>query len=152
MSHLGTPEQRFFRKLRQVGDCWEWTGAKDPDGYGQFCPSAANGDVRLARAHRWVYEFMVAPIPPGLTIDHLCRNRACQNPWHMEPVPSGVNVSRANALRAWEKREFCKRGLHRLDESARVNRKTGSRQCRPCVVQRRRERRQEIRDRGGKPK
>lgn len=83
-----TPIQRFAALLVPDGDCWLWTGGKDPDGYGVF------SDVKAYRAHRWSYEYHIAPIPEGLVLDHLCRNPSCVNPWHLEPVPIGVNTRR----------------------------------------------------------
>lgn len=85
-----TVEERFFDMIVPDGDCWLWTGGKAGGGYGQFAP--APGVSRPA--HRWGYEHLRAEIPPGLDIDHLCRNRACVNPWHLEPVSRAENFRR----------------------------------------------------------
>ena len=79
----GLPEDvRFFAKIDASGVCWQWTGARDPNGYGLF-----RGNVRITRrAHRFGYELLVGPIPDGLTLDHLCRNRGCVDPDHLEVV------------------------------------------------------------------
>jgi hypothetical protein len=69
--------------------CWVWGLALDNDGYGR----AQVGPVKRL-AHRVEYERRVGPIPPGLVIDHLCRNRACVNPDHLEPVAQVVNIRR----------------------------------------------------------
>src|SRR5205807_1016167 len=66
--------------------CWTWGGAKR-NGYG-----AIFVDGRTISTHRFSYEIHHGPIPLGLTLDHLCRNRACINPDHLEPVTRGVNV------------------------------------------------------------
>lgn len=70
--------------------CWMWTAYINPDGYGMF---KHRGAMRLA--HGASYELHIGPVPDGLELDHLCRNRACVNPDHLEPVPHKVNVQRA---------------------------------------------------------
>lgn len=80
-----------------IGDgCWEWQGIKYPTGYGQI--SLWLGDRQTTRrAHRVGYELLVGAIPDGLVLDHLCENRACVNPAHLEPVTQSVNVRRSLA-------------------------------------------------------
>lgn len=85
----------FFRHVEFTGDCWNWTGMKRK-GYGRFSNGARN---RPCTAHRWSYEFLVGPVPDGLELDHLCRNRACVNPAHLEPVTHDENVKRAQLSR-----------------------------------------------------
>lgn len=70
-------------------DCWVWVGARTAAGYGQL-----NLRYRRTYAHRAAYETWRGPIPDGLHIDHLCRVRACANPWHMEPVTREENWMR----------------------------------------------------------
>src|SRR5437016_12881449 len=90
MPPKSNPNERFWLHINQTAFCWEWTGAKTIDGYGSF----RNG--KTVRAHRFAYELLVGPIPKGLSIDHLCRNPACGNPVHLEPVPIRENVLREN--------------------------------------------------------
>jgi len=123
------PETRFFRFVTEDGGCWTWTGTKN-GGYGQFW----DGFGRVY-AHRWVYEFFVAPIPDGLTIDHLCRNRACVRPDHLDPVPMKVNVHRSDAVSV----QFigithCKHG-HEFTETNTIRVPKG-RKCRACANRR----------------
>ena len=82
---------RFWAKVRVLDNgCWEWTGGQFPNGYGAF-HITHKGTVY---AHRWSYEHLVAPIPNGLQSDHLCRNRPCVNPAHIEPVTCAENLRR----------------------------------------------------------
>lgn len=88
---MKTIEQRFWEKVTPAAalDCWEWAASRNDAGYGQI-----NINGRPQRAHRIAYELLRATIPDGLQLDHLCRNRACVNPWHLEPVTNDVNTSR----------------------------------------------------------
>lgn len=72
--------------------CWVWQWSLS-NGYGQMW-GGPNGKRRQLPAHRVYYERLVGPIPPGLQLDHLCRNPACVNPAHLEPVTTAVNVQR----------------------------------------------------------
>lgn len=89
------PNERFWSKVDASGDCWEWTAGKTSNGYGAFYPTPHS---QIA-AHRWVWQSLVGPIPDGLQIDHLCRNKGCVNPDHLEPVSFTVNQHRGFGVR-----------------------------------------------------
>ena len=109
--------------------CWLWNGTIRSDGYGQV------GSRRRIHslAHRVSYETHRGAIPDRLTLDHLCRNRRCINPEHLEPVSQAVNILRGNSLSALNARKnICRRG-HPLsgDNVAYWGGRT-SRRCRIC--------------------
>lgn len=119
--------------LRQnaPGRCWEWIASRRSDGYGQFRVGGRVGG-RVLRAHRVSYELLIGRIPDDLVIDHLCRNRGCVNPQHLEPVPFRVNVLRGEGISARAARvTHCPKG-HPYDAANTLRRRNGKRLCRAC--------------------
>lgn len=88
--------ERFWARVDCSGSCWLWIGPFYRNGYGIF---RLNDPRRTVLAHRLAYELAVGPIPEEMVIDHLCRNKACVRPAHLDPVPQGVNVRRGEAGR-----------------------------------------------------
>ncbi len=125
--------ERFWMKFQRNPDsgCWEWTAGKNSTGYGQFY-----FHLRLERAHRVAYTLLVGPIPEGLAIDHLCRNRGCVNPSHLEPVTNRENLLRGDTLPAANVRKtHCPQG-HAYDEANTYITKRGLRMCKACSRER----------------
>lgn len=82
---------RFTDKYTvDANGCHIWAAARIHTGYGRFW-----ADGRMVQAHRYAYENVVGPIPDGLGLDHLCRVRACVNPFHLEPVTQAENLRRS---------------------------------------------------------
>lgn len=111
--------------------CWLWTGKVSTNGYGRIEAS----DVRTA-AHRYFYIALIGDPPAGLDLDHLCRNRSCVNPYHLEPVTRSVNLRRgvgADVTRARTARiTHCPSG-HPYDEANTYFRPgTKKRDCLTC--------------------
>ncbi len=103
--------------------CWEYDGSRTNQGYGKHWSGALT--------HRLAYEALVGPIPPGLQIDHLCRNRACYNPSHLEPVTARENILRGHTKAAFYlSRSECSQGHPFTPENTYMSR--GARVCREC--------------------
>lgn len=116
---------RYWPKVDSRGECHEWTAATNNGGYGVF---RLNG--RQVYAHRlaWVIAHQ-APLPTSLTIDHVCRNRTCVNPEHLEAVTHRVNTSRQP--NAHERRTHCPAG-HEYAGANLYRFPDGRRACRAC--------------------
>ncbi len=119
------------RTLVTPEGCWLWTVHTTNAGYAQMAHDGTNVLV-----HRWMYEREVGPIPEGLVIDHLCRNRHCVNPACMEPVSRGENVLRGIGPSAEAaRRTKCMSGHDYTPENTRTRVKGGrpTRVCRTCA-------------------
>jgi len=120
-------KESFLKRVTKTSGCWFWLGELNGCGYGRVYM----GKRRIA-AHRIAYELWVAPIPEGLTIDHLCRVRHCVNPDHLEPVTQKVNTLRGEAPSAINARKtHCQKGHEFTPENTR-RLPDGRRVCRTC--------------------
>lgn len=123
--------ERFAAKIALTDSgCIEWIASIQGEGYGQFFRGGRTvpGEHGKVAAHRWSYEYHVGPIPEGLEIDHLCRNRLCVNPEHLEPVTSQENISRSHGN---GKKTHCPAG-HPYDVDNTYSPPSGGRVCRAC--------------------
>jgi hypothetical protein len=108
-------------------DCLIWPFAKSGSGYGHVWL-----DGRHQSVHRVAYELTIGPIPEGLQIDHLCRNRTCFNPRHLEPVAQSVNIRRGVSFTSLNaSKTHCPAGHPYSGPNLRV-RTSGRRACRAC--------------------
>lgn len=119
--------------------CWEWQGMLDRYGYGRaYLPvSVMRRKAKIIEAHRLSYLLYVGDIPSGLQIDHLCRNKKCVNPQHLEPVTAKENNRRTTGIRksvrarSDAKDYFCKRG-HLMTVDTTYKNGNG-RSCKACL-------------------
>lgn len=126
-----TPLERFMKFVAVIGECWEWTGSIHPEGYGRF-----RLKLKMVGAHRAAYEFFIGPIPDGLSIDHLCRNRKCVNPSHLEAVTSKENTLRSpiNTAAINRRKTECCRGHVFTDQTTALVDTGRGRVGRRCLV------------------
>lgn len=123
-----TTEVTFWPKVEKTATCWLWKGSRDSLGYGAV---KVGGHTR--RAHRVAWEFLREPIPPGLTLDHLCRVRHCVNPNHLEVVTLRENILRGMGVAANHARQTtCIHGHPLTPENSYCRSGGRERRCRAC--------------------
>lgn len=132
-----TPKRklRFWNSILKTDTCWLWMGNRDLAGYGRFYDGK-----KQVKAYRLIYELFIDKIPQGLSIDHLCRNKFCVNPGHLEPVTKLENLRRSPLWTG--NKTHCSRGHIFNNENTYIHASSKQRVCRPCQAARMRERRQ----------
>ena len=137
-SRLQSMEERFWQRVLKTETCWIWQGAVGTRGYG-FLAGLYEGQYKTFLVHRYAYMLHVGAIADDLTIDHLCRNRRCVNPEHLEVVSRWENVRRGETITGNNSRKtHCKYGHVFDSENTYVN-STGGRHCKACLSRRDRE-------------
>lgn len=127
-SDLAVLRDRVWKYVTKTDTCWLWVGAKDGGRYGIIRVAGKN-----IKAHRATYEILLGKIPDGLTVDHLCRNRECVNPDHMELVTNKENILRGTAPSAmFAKRSTCNHGHPFSLENTGRRKNPSGRVCREC--------------------
>lgn len=129
--------ERFLAKIEDYSDanrCWNWTGAKNPKGYGWF-KFRGKGWC----SHNWAYWLAYGNLTPNLQRDHLCRNPSCANPLDLEEVDRPTNILRGEIFN--RSKTHCKRGHEFTEENTRYLISAGralARNCRKCQALRNR--------------
>ena len=118
-------------KVGDPGECWPWMLSSGSHGYGQACWGIGQGRSAGTTAHRVAWIAANGPIPEGLTVDHLCRNRLCCNPSHLRLLTLQENA-RDNGM---ARRTHCPSG-HEYDTANTYVDPKGSRKCRTCARER----------------
>lgn len=107
--------------------CLIWMGKRSWDVYGSFYMNRRN-----MGAHRAAHILFIGPIPDGLVVDHLCRNRRCVEPMHLQAVTVRENTLRGMGITAVQaQRTHCIHGHEFTPENTRIT-KRGRRDCRAC--------------------
>lgn len=131
VGNLPNGPAEFWSRVEKTSTCWLWRGSISRYGYGQFMSARKSW-----RAHRYVWELTRGPIPQGLVLDHLCRNRSCVNPDHLEVVTNRENVRRGigpTAINA--RKQTCNNGHPLSGENLRID-EDGARLCIVCARRR----------------
>lgn len=126
--YMSLAERLEAGTIREPSGCWVWMGGRVSSGYG-----AIKDRGKQLPVHRAAYELYVGPIPEGLVLDHLCRNRPCWRPAHLEVVTQQVNTLRGVGLTASQALQtHCKHGHEFTPENTYTGGSPPGRRCRTC--------------------
>ncbi len=140
-SSIPTFSERFWNKVNKdgpipthaphLGPCWVWTASNNGNGYGVIGLGKQNAYV-----HRISYEWQYGPIPLMYEIDHICENRSCVNPTHLQLATHQQNIARSASPPAKNtKKTHCPKG-HAYTPENTYRQKKGGRYCRACAIER----------------
>jgi len=116
--------KRFWDKVETTNSCWNWKGCLNNAGYGMFRVNGKNYSP-----HRFSFETFIHKIPENMIIDHLCKNRSCVNPAHLDFVTNQENIRRGKNYQS--KQTHCKRGHEFNAINSRLS-IDGKRVCKIC--------------------
>ena len=121
--------QRFWNNVKKTDNCWVWIAGKNSYGYGQI---SVNG--KMYSTHRVSYTLFNGKIPDGLELDHLCQNKSCVNPEHLEAVTHHENMKRCDLYTNNHQRikTHCPKGHEYTKGNTYFRKKTNYRKCRIC--------------------
>lgn len=155
--------ERFWEKVEKTKTCWLWRAGLAAPGYGRFGRKyeKERNVGRVVLAHRFAYEQIRGAIPEGMVLDHLCGNKACVNPDHLEAVTSSTNAWRAHSpVSPWyrgtkppvsRQRSMCYAGHLLTPDNTRIVNGGKGRRCAICARERAAEFRNRWRTQTGRP-
>ena len=116
-------------QVNELTGCWEWNRALTDEGYGK----GFRKDISTRFAHRALWIEKNGPVPEGMELDHLCKNKRCVNPTHLEPVTHKINMDRSDRIVLARGATGCRYGHLWTSENTYIQPSTGTRLCRECL-------------------